>query len=24
VPLTSPDEQLDKGLAIIEECFAEL
>ncbi|MGX1172343.1 MULTISPECIES: 4-aminobutyrate--2-oxoglutarate transaminase [Pseudomonas] len=24
VPLTSPDEQLDKGLAIIEECFSEL
>ena len=24
VPLTSPNEQLDKGLAIIEECFAEL
>ena len=24
VPLTAPDEQLDKGLAIIEECFAEL
>jgi len=24
VPLTSPDEQLDKGLKIIEECFAEL
>ncbi len=24
VPLTSPDEQLDQGLAIIEECFAEL
>ena len=24
VPLTSPDEQLDKGLAIIEACFAEL
>ncbi|PSS50144.1 4-aminobutyrate--2-oxoglutarate transaminase [Pseudomonas sp. BBP2017] len=24
VPLTCPDEQLDKGLAIIEECFAEL
>ncbi|HWD31991.1 MAG TPA: 4-aminobutyrate--2-oxoglutarate transaminase [Pseudomonas sp.] len=24
VPLTAPDEQLDKGLAIIEECFSEL
>ena len=24
VPLTSPDELLDKGLAIIEECFSEL
>lgn len=24
VPLTAPDEQLDQGLAIIEECFAEL
>jgi len=24
VPLTSPDEQLDKGLKIIEECFAEI
>lgn len=24
VPLTSPDAQLDQGLAIIEECFAEL
>ncbi|MGY4491391.1 4-aminobutyrate--2-oxoglutarate transaminase [Pseudomonas sp. TE3610] len=24
VPLTAPDEQMDKGLAIIEECFAEL
>ena len=24
VPLTSPDEQLDKGLAIMEECFSEL
>jgi len=24
VPLTAPDEQLKKGLAIIEECFAEL
>ena len=24
VPLTAPDAQLDKGLAIIEECFAEL
>ncbi|QLG90596.1 4-aminobutyrate--2-oxoglutarate transaminase [Pseudomonas yamanorum] len=24
VPLTSPDEQLNKGLAIIEECFSEL
>ncbi|UZE18159.1 4-aminobutyrate--2-oxoglutarate transaminase [Pseudomonas sp. B21-054] len=24
VPLTSPDEQLDKGLGIIEECFSEL
>lgn len=24
VPLTAPDEQLDKGLAIMEECFAEL
>jgi 5-aminovalerate/4-aminobutyrate aminotransferase len=24
VPLTAPDEQLDKGLAIIEECFLEL
>ncbi|WP_263261468.1 4-aminobutyrate--2-oxoglutarate transaminase [Pseudomonas sp. RIT-PI-S] len=24
VPLTSPDEQLEKGLAILEECFAEL
>ncbi|EIK98389.1 4-aminobutyrate aminotransferase [Pseudomonas sp. M47T1] len=24
VPLTAPDEQLDKGLAIIEACFAEL
>ena len=24
VPLTAPDEQLDKGLAILEECFAEL
>ncbi|WP_219093151.1 4-aminobutyrate--2-oxoglutarate transaminase [Pseudomonas sp. UMAB-40] len=24
VPLTSPDEQLDQGLAIIEECFSEL
>ncbi len=24
VPLTSPDAQLDKGLALIEECFAEL
>ncbi|EZI27603.1 MULTISPECIES: 4-aminobutyrate--2-oxoglutarate transaminase [Pseudomonas] len=24
VPLTAPDEQLDKGLAILEECFSEL
>ncbi|BBP56643.1 4-aminobutyrate--2-oxoglutarate transaminase [Pseudomonas sp. St316] len=24
VPLTAPDEQMDKGLAIIEECFSEL
>ena len=24
VPLTAPDEQLDQGLAILEECFAEL
>ncbi|UVM50236.1 MULTISPECIES: 4-aminobutyrate--2-oxoglutarate transaminase [unclassified Pseudomonas] len=24
VPLTAPDEQLDRGLAIMEECFAEL